>query len=183
MQVLTSDLAGVLIFVPQVHRDDRGFFSRTFDVDVAAAHGLDGRMFRQDSQSRTIGRGALRGMHSRSGAGEAKLVRCGRGAVHDVIVDIRPDSKTFGRSLAFRLDDVEMRHLYVPTGFLHGFQVLTDAADICYRIDRPHAPNEDLAVHHADRDLAIAWPLPVGTVSARDDAAGSFAELRAQLGR
>ena len=183
MQVLTSDLAGVLVFVPQVHRDDRGFFSRTFDLEIAAAHGLDGRVFLQDSQSRTTGRGALRGMHSRSGLGEAKLVRCARGAVHDVIVDIRPGSETFGQVRTFQLDDVEMRHLYVPKGFLHGFQVLTDVADICYRIDRPHAPNEDLAVHWSDPDLAIAWPLPVGTVSARDDAAGSFAELRTLLGR
>ena len=182
MQVLSSDLAGVLVFVPQVHRDERGFFSRTFDLQIAAEHGLDGRNLVQDSQSRTIGRGALRGMHSRSGPGEAKLVRCARGAVHDVIVDIRPGSATFGQARSFRLDDSEMSHLYVPSGFLHGFQVLTDVADICYRIDRAHAPNQDLAVHHADPDLALDWPLPIGAVSDRDAAAGSFADLQARLG-
>ncbi len=94
-----------------------------------------------------------------------------------MLVDIRPDSPTFGRQQAFRLDDNEFRHLYVPPGFLHGFQALTDLADVCYRIDRPHDPAEDLAVAHSDADLAIAWPEPVTLVSARDAAAGSWQEL------
>jgi dTDP-4-dehydrorhamnose 3,5-epimerase len=120
-------------------------------------------------------------MHGRSGPGEAKLVRCANGAVHDVLVDIRRNSPTFGQQEAFLLDDNDFRHLYVPPGFLHGFQALTTTADVCYRIDRPHDPSEDLAVAYNDPDLAIDWPLRVSTVSQRDATAGTWAELLTHL--
>ena len=94
-----------------------------------------------------------------------------------MIVDARPDSATYGRHLALRLDDEDFAMLYVPRGFLHGFQVLSDVADICYRIDRPHDPVEDLSVRYDDPDLAIAWPLPPGVLSPRDQAAGSWRDL------
>jgi dTDP-4-dehydrorhamnose 3,5-epimerase len=177
MQVRTTSIDGVLVFVPTPHRDGRGFFTRTFDAGIATAHGLDPQAFVQDSQSRSEG-GVLRGLHGRSGRGEAKLVRCASGAIHDVVVDARPDSATFGRSQAFRLDDEEFWHLYIPPGMLHGFQVLTESADVCYRIDRPHDPTEDISVRYDDPELAIRWPLPVGSLSARDSSAGSWAEFR-----
>jgi len=180
VHVRTTSLAGVLVFEPTPHRDDRGLFTRTFDADVAAAHGLDGAAFVQDSQSRST-RGVLRGLHGRGGEGEAKLVRCAHGAVHDVLVDARPASPTFGRYEAFLLDDHAFRHLYVPPGLLHGFQALTAVADVCYRIDRPHDPTEDVAVRYDDPDLGIAWPQPVSLVSPRDAAAGTWADLRAAL--
>lgn len=183
MRIEPARLSGVAVLVPQPHRDERGLFTRTFDAEVFDAW-LDApgtaATFVQDSQSRSA-RGVIRGMHGRGGRGEAKLVRCAHGAVHDVLVDARPGSPTFGRQESFLLDDNDFRHLYVPPGFLHGFQALTETADVCYRIDRPHDPAEDLAVHHADPDLAIAWPLPVGVVSARDAAAGSWADLVTQL--
>ena len=181
MDVRTTSLTGVLVFVPTPHCDDRGFFTRTFDAAVAAAHGVDACAFVQDSQSRSR-RGVLRGLHGRSGDGESKLVRCARGAVHDVVVDARPGSPSFGRHAAFRLDDEQFWHLYIPAGLLHGFQVLTEEADVCYRIDREHDPGEDRGVRHDDPDLAISWPLPVSSMSARDRAAGSWAELRRSLG-
>ncbi|HEU5035695.1 MAG TPA: dTDP-4-dehydrorhamnose 3,5-epimerase [Nocardioides sp.] len=171
-----TELEDVLVFRPAPHRDERGFFSRTFDAAVATANGLDPAGFVQDSQSRSTG-GTLRGLHGRGGAGEAKLVRCARGAILDVVVDARAGSPTFGRHLAVRLDDEELCTLYVPRGFLHGFQVLSDVADICYRIDRPHDPTEDLSVRYDDADLAIEWPLPVTTLSPRDHAAGSWRDL------
>lgn len=181
MDVERSALAGVVSFVPTArHGDDRGWFARTFDADVAASVGVVTAEFRQDSQSRSH-HGVLRGMHGRTGRGEAKLVRCARGAVHDVLVDARPGSPTFGQQAAFLLDDVEGRHLYVPPGMLHGFLVLSDVADVCYRIDRPHEPTEDVAVRWDDPDLAIAWPAVPGTVSARDQGAGSWADLRGRL--
>ena len=121
MRVERTELAGVLLFVPEPHRDDRGLFTRTFDATVARQAGLDPHAFVQDSQSRSR-QGTIRGMHGRSGRGEAKLVRCANGAVHDVLVDIRRESPTFGRKQAFLLDDSDFRHLYVPPGFLHGFQ-------------------------------------------------------------
>jgi dTDP-4-dehydrorhamnose 3,5-epimerase len=176
MRVETADLNDVLLFRPEPRRDERGFFTRTFDADVAAAHGLDPASYAQESQSRSV-HGTLRGLHGRAGAGEAKLVRCARGAVLDVLVDARPGSPTYGRHQGFRLDDEQFRMLYVPRGFLHGFQVLSEVADICYRIDRPHDPTEDLSVRYDDPDLGIAWPLPVDILSPRDQAAGSWHDL------
>jgi dTDP-4-dehydrorhamnose 3,5-epimerase len=180
VQVQTTGLAGVLLFVPTPHRDERGWFSRTFDGAVARAAGVDPNAFLQDSQSRSA-HGVIRGMHGRRDRGEAKLVRCAHGALHDVVVDARPDSPTFGQSASFRLDDETMHTLYIPRGFLHGFQALTDTADTCYRIDAEHDPSADLAVAFDDPDLAIAWPLPPTMVSARDRAAGSWADARKLL--
>jgi dTDP-4-dehydrorhamnose 3,5-epimerase len=183
MRIEQSSLAGVAVLVPEPHRDARGLFTRTFDAqtfdDWLGAPGA-AASFIQDSQSRS-GRGVIRGMHGRRGRGEAKLVRCAHGAVYDVLVDARPSSPTFGQHEAFLLDDNEFRHLYVPPGMLHGFQALTDTADVCYRIDRPHDPTEDLAVHYADPDLAIDWPQPVSVMSDRDAAAGRWADLVRQL--
>lgn len=182
MRIEEATLAGVLVLVNEPHHDHRGFFSRTFDADLFDQHLGAGvsASFVQDSQSRS-GQGVLRGMHGRSGGGEAKLVRCARGAVHDVLVDIRRDSPTFGRTEAFLLDDISFRHLYIPPGFLHGFQALTPEADVCYRIDRPHDPKEDLSVNPNDPELALAWPQPVTQISARDAAAGSWSDLLAKL--
>ncbi|MEU7768939.1 dTDP-4-dehydrorhamnose 3,5-epimerase [Nocardia sp. NPDC049190] len=183
MRIEQTDLVDVVVLVPAPVRDDRGLFTRTFDAAEFDSHlGIPGisATFVQDSQSRSR-RGVVRGMHGRSGRGEAKLIRCAHGAVHDVLVDIRPSSPTFGRTQAFRLDDEEFWHLYVPPGFLHGFQALTDTADVCYRIDRPHDPAEDLSVAFDDPDLVIAWPLPVTVVSDRDANAGRWDHLRATL--
>lgn len=182
MFVLTRELSlpGVLLFLPTPHHDDRGFFTRTFDVAVARAHGLAPEIFLQDSQSRSR-QGTIRGMHGRGGAGEAKLVRCARGAVLDVLVDARPGSPAFGRHLTVTLDDTDFAHLYVPAGLLHGFQALTEQADVCYRIDREHVPGEDLGVRYDDPDLGIDWPLPVTAISERDRTAGPWAQLAAHL--
>jgi dTDP-4-dehydrorhamnose 3,5-epimerase len=182
VRIEESTLAGVVTLVPTPFRDERGLFTRTFDAEIFDEWAGPGTAagFLQDSQSRST-KGVVRGMHGRSGRGEAKLVRCAHGAVHDVLVDARPSSPTFGRQEAFLLDDDEFRHLYVPPGLLHGFQALTDTADVCYRIDRPHDPAEDLGVAYDDPDLGIDWPLPVGVVSARDRAAGSWAHLVTQL--
>jgi len=180
VEVRTSEIDGVLVFVPTPHRDDRGLFTRTFDTAIGAEHGVELGALAQDSQSRSR-LGTIRGMHGRGGRGEAKLVRAAHGAVHDVLVDARPSSSTFGTVASFRLDDVDFHHLYVPAGLLHGFQALTEVADVCYRIDRPHAPGDDMAVRYDDPDLAIDWPLPVTAISERDRTAGTWQELRAAL--
>lgn len=181
MQVTETPIAGVLVFRPQPHHDERGFFTRTFDTAIARAHGIDLGPDAQDSQSRSR-QGVVRGMHGRSGRGEAKLVRCAHGAVLDTVVDVRPGSPTFGERVELRLDDEDFAHLYVPPGMLHGFQALTPVADVCYRIDRPHDPSEDLAVRYDDPDLGITWPLPVTVTSARDAQAPSWKELLVSLG-
>ncbi len=179
MRIEKTELADVLVLVPKPFTDDRGLFTRTFDANVfddyMGTPGLSAS-FVQDSQSRSA-KGVIRGMHGRAGRGEAKLVRCAHGAIYDVLVDIRRNSTTFGRQQAFLLDDNAFRHLYVPPGFLHGFQALTEPADVCYRIDRAHDPAEDLAVAHDDPHLAIDWPLALTGISERDARAGSWDDL------
>jgi len=167
-------IAGALLFRPTPHVDERGFFSRTFDREVMRSAGIDPDAFEQDSLSRSR-RGVVRGMHVRKGAGEAKLVRCSYGAIFDVIVDLRPASPTYRNFASFELRDDEQVSLYVPAGCAHGFQALTDPADVSYRIDRPHDPSEDVSIAFDDPDLAIPWPLPVSVMSGRDREAPSLA--------
>ena len=158
---------GALLLRPTPHADERGFFCRTFDADIARASGIDPGAFVQDSLSRSA-RGVVRGLHLRRGRGEAKLVRCSYGAIFDVIVDLRADSPTYGRWKSFELRDDEQLSIYVPAGCAHGFQALTEPADVAYRIDRPHDPAEDVAIAFDDPELAIPWPLPVSVISRRD---------------
>lgn len=188
VRIDATGLTDVLLLRPEPFRDERGLFTRTFDAalfdlyldEQPGSPATRARDFLQDSQSRSH-RGVIRGMHGRAGRGEAKLVRCARGAVHDVVVDIRRDSPTFGRMESFLLDDEDFAHVFIPPGFLHGFQALTEAADVCYRIDRAHEPLEDLAVAYDDPDLGIDWPLPVTTISPRDASAGSWQDLLDRL--
>lgn len=177
MRVTTTSVAGVLVLEPEPHHDERGFFTRTLDARVLRSAGVDPAGFIQESQSRSLG-GVVRGMHGRVGDGEAKLVRCAHGAVFDVIVDARTGSATFGTVLTFRLDDVSHRHVYVPRGFLHGFQALTAVTDVCYHIDAEHSPEHDVTIRFDDPDLAIPWPLPVTRVSERDRQGRAWADFR-----
>ena len=175
MEVIeVPQVTGALLFRPSPHIDERGFFSRTFDAAVARKAGIDPTAFVQDSLSRSA-RGVLRGLHLRAGRGEAKLVRCSYGAVFDVIVDLRPGSGTYLNWASFELRDDTQESLYVPTGCGHGFQALTDPADVSYRIDREHDPAEDVTIAHDDAELAIPWPLTITGMSARDRAAPSLA--------
>ena len=158
---------GALLFRPSPHVDERGFFCRTFDADVVRAAGLDPAAFVQHSLSRSV-RGVVRGLHVRRGDGEAKLVRCSFGAIFDVVVDLRPASPTYRNWESFELRDDEQVTLYVPAGCAHGFQALTDTADVSYMIDRAHDPSEDVSIAFDDPELAIPWPLPVTIMSPRD---------------
>jgi dTDP-4-dehydrorhamnose 3,5-epimerase len=167
-------IAGALLFTPQPHVDERGFFSRTFDADIMRAAGINPAGFAQDSLSRSAA-GVVRGLHVRRGDGEAKLVRCSYGAVFDVIVDLRPASPTYRNWESFELRDDEQTSLYVPAYCAHGFQALTDPADVSYRIDRAHDPAEDVSIAFDDPELAIPWPLPIALMSERDRTAGSLA--------
>lgn len=166
---------GAFLFEPTPHADERGFFSRTFDRDVVASVGIDPDGFVQDSVSRSV-KGVLRGMHLRSGRGEAKLVRCSFGAVFDVVVDLRPDSPTYRNQEHFELSGETQVSLYIPAGCAHGFQALTDPADVSYRIDRAHDPAEDVSIRFDDPELAIPWPLPPALMSERDQRAPLLAD-------
>jgi dTDP-4-dehydrorhamnose 3,5-epimerase len=168
-------ISGALLFRPTPHADERGFFCRTFDADVLRAAGLDPSAFVQHSLSRSV-RGVVRGLHVRRGDGEAKLVRSSYGAIFDVIVDLRAGSPTYLNWESFELSGDEQVSLYVPAGCAHGFQALTEPADVSYRIDRPHDPTEDLSIAFDDPELAIPWPLPVTAISRRDRSALSLKE-------
>ncbi|HYK33960.1 MAG TPA: dTDP-4-dehydrorhamnose 3,5-epimerase family protein [Streptosporangiaceae bacterium] len=171
---------GALLFTPAPHADERGFFCRTFDADIVRAAGIDPCGFAQDSLSRSR-RGVVRGLHLRRGEGEAKLVRCSYGAIFDVVVDLRPQSPTFRNWESFELSGDQQVSLYVPAGCAHGFQALTEPADVSYRIDRAHDPAEDMAIAYDDPDLAIPWPLPVAGMSQRDRDAAPIAAALSQL--
>ena len=173
-------IAGALVFRPTPHRDERGFFCRTFDADVLRTAGLDPAAFIQHSLSRSV-RGVVRGLHVRRGDGEAKLVRCSFGAIFDVVVDLRPASPTHGNWESFNLRDDEQVTLYVPAGCAHGFQALTDTADVSYMIDRAHDPSEDVSIAFDDPELAIPWPLPVSLMSPRDRNAPALAAVTGLL--
>jgi dTDP-4-dehydrorhamnose 3,5-epimerase len=177
-----TDIAGVLLFTPTPHVDERGLFSRTFDAAVVRAAGIDPCSFLQDSLSRSA-KGVVRGMHSRSGQGESKIVRCSAGAIFDVVVDLRRDSPTFLKVASFTLTGESQQSVFIPAGCGHGFQALTDPADITYRIDQNHDPSQDVAIAWNDADLAIAWPLEVTSMSDRDRAAPPLAEALVTLDR
>ena len=168
-------IAGALLFRPSPHVDERGFFCRTFDSEAVRAAGIDPAAFVQDSLSRSV-RGVVRGLHVRRGHGEAKLVRCSYGAIFDVVVDLRPASPTYRNWESFELRDDEQLTLYVPAGCAHGFQALTDTADVSYLIDRAHDASEDVSIAFDDPDLAIPWPLPVTIMSSRDRLAPPLAD-------
>jgi len=164
-----TSIDGVFALRPTPIADDRGWFARTLDLDWCATRGLE-TTFVQHNQSRST-RGVLRGLHVRAGRGETKLVRCARGSVVDHVVDTRPWSPTFGRSERFVLDDETMLHLYLPPFVAHGFQVVSDVADICYLHSRPYEAGADISVRWDDPALALAWPIRPPIVSDRDAAA------------
>lgn len=180
MDVLLGVLDGSIIFEPRPIYDDRGFFTRTFDADIAAEVGCDPARFVQDSQSRSA-RGVIRGLHVRTDGGEGKLVRCSSGAIVDVAVDLRPGSPTYRRWMSVVLDDITHRSVWLPPGLAHGFQALSRWVDVCYRIDRRHEPGYDATIRYDDPELNIPWPLPARGMSRRDLEAPPLAEVESML--
>lgn len=150
------------------HNDERGFFGRTWCAQEFAQHGLDCSMV-QSSVSWNPAAGTVRGMHfSRPPASEAKLVRCTRGRIHDVILDLRPHSGSFAQHVVIVLDDGQRNALYVPPGVAHGFQTLTDDCEVHYLMAQAYQPELAGGVRYDDPAFGIAWPLAVSRISARD---------------
>jgi len=164
-----TGLAGLWEIRTTSRADARGQFTRLFCTDAFAPI-RDGLRFVQVNQSITARRGTIRGLHFQQGPmQEAKLVRCLRGRVYDVAVDLRPASSTFGKWHAVELSEDNERSLFIPEGFAHGFQALTDDAHLLYQHTASFSPEHEGGVHHADPALGIQWPLPVTGVSARDN--------------
>jgi len=173
-------LSGSVVFESSVRRDDQGFVVCTFDAEIAGAAGVDGRQLVQETRTRTV-RGAVRGLHVRTDGGVGHLVQCTRGAIVDVAVDLRPASPTYRLWMTVVLDDVDHRSVWLPAGLAHGYQALTGTADVCCRVNRIERPECEVAIRYDDPDLAIPWPLPVSSVSPRDDRAPSLAVVEPML--
>jgi len=174
MHRLETRLEGPVLIEPVSHGDARGFFQETYRKGVFAELGVHDD-FVQDNHSRSR-LGVLRGMHFQTG--QAKLVRSVRGAILDVVVDIRPGSPSFGRWEAFPLDDETHRQLYVPDGFAHGFCVTSEVADVVYKVSTYYDPAVESGFRFDDPEVGIEWPAGIEfEVSARDREAPLLSEL------
>lgn len=167
-------ISGVWLLEVERHDDARGFFGRTWCAQEFADHGIDCAML-QSSVSWNSLAGTVRGLHfSRPPSREGKLVRCTRGRIHDVILDLRPDSASFGQHLAVVLDQDQRNSLYVPPGVAHGFQTLTDDSEVHYMMTEAHQPELSGGVRYDDPSFRIDWPMAVTRISDRDRAFADF---------
>ena len=176
---LPTEIADLALIEVAAHGDERGFLAETFRADVWRELGVDVE-FVQDNQSRS-GRGILRGLHFQLRPGQAKLVRCARGAIWDVAVDLRRDSPTYRRWEGCELSDANQRQLFVPAGFAHGFCVLSDEADVAYKLSSYYDPETEAGIRWDDPEVGIEWPCADPVLSERDQHAPSLAEIAGEL--
>ena len=176
---LETRIDGLVLLQPEVHGDDRGFLVETFTAREWADAGIDVE-FVQDNHSRSSA-GILRGLHFQTEPGQAKLVRCLRGRIWDAVVDLRRDSPTYGQWEGHELDDVLHRQLFVPVGFAHGFCVLSEVADVHYRITSYYDPATEAGIAWDDPDVGIEWPVAEPQVSERDATAPRLADIQDEL--
>jgi dTDP-4-dehydrorhamnose 3,5-epimerase len=176
---LDTRLEGLVLLATDAVRDQRGFLAETYREDELRRHGIDCD-FVQDNQSRSL-KGTLRGIHYQTSPGQAKLVRCARGRILDVAVDLRRDSPTFGKWEGHELSDENLQQLFVPVGFGHGFLVLSDEADVCYRLSSYFDPDTESGIAWDDPDVGISWPAMGYLVSDRDQSAPRLADVRDSL--
>jgi dTDP-4-dehydrorhamnose 3,5-epimerase len=174
-------LKGAFVLDLERREDERGFFARAFCQHEFADHGLE-PVIAQGNIAFNVKRGTLRGMHFQyPPAAETKLVRCTRGAIHDVIVDLRPESDTYLEHVAVELSEANQRSLYVPERFAHGYQVLEDETETSYQVGEFYAPEHEGGLMYDDPRLAIEWPLEVTEISPKDAAWPSFDEFAQEL--
>ena len=171
MEFTESALEGVFLVEVAPIEDDRGFFARSFCADEFVAHGLDPAVV-QCNISFNRRAGTVRGMHYQAPpVSESKLVRCTAGAIHDVVVDLRPESPTYLQHVSVKLSAVNRAALYIPKGLLaHGFQTLDDDTEVVYQMGERFTPGADRGVRYNDPALGIEWPLPVSAISDKDTA-------------
>jgi len=166
MRVIETELPGVRIVEPEVHADGRGYFLESYSYRRYAEHGMDAT-FVQDNHSHSA-KGVLRGLHYQAGQGQVKLVRVVSGEIYDVAVDIRPDSPTYGKWVAVTLSAHNHRQIYIPVGYAHGFCVVSEYADVLYKVSTYYAPELERGIAWDDPDLAIPWPVRDPILSERD---------------
>jgi dTDP-4-dehydrorhamnose 3,5-epimerase len=181
MQVVPSAIPEVLIVEPDVHRDHRGFFLESYHVAKFQTLGIPGP-FVQDNHSKSRAR-TLRGLHLQLDEPQAKLVRVVAGEVLDVAADVRRGSPTFGRWIGVRLSSENFRQCYIPTGFAHGFYVLSDGAEVEYKCSSPYNPAGEIGIVWNDPQIAIEWPDREPILSSRDAALPRLADIFDRLPR
>jgi dTDP-4-dehydrorhamnose 3,5-epimerase len=175
MRFTETALPGAWLIEPEPHRDPRGFFMRTFCEREYAEHGLETR-YVQHSTSYNIRAGTVRGMHFQIAPhDEVKVVTCLKGAILDVIIDLRPGSSHYGKWAGFELSDQNRTSLYIPKGFAHGFQTLQDNCEIGYLISEFYTPGASSGWRYNDPAFGITWPLPATEISEKDRAWPDFA--------
>jgi dTDP-4-dehydrorhamnose 3,5-epimerase len=181
MEQIPTRLSGPVLIEPRIFGDERGFFAETYRRNVFADLGIDEEMV-QDNHSRSA-RNIVRGMHFQVGDGAAKLVRCGRGAIFDVAVDLRRGSPTFGQWEGVELTEDNLRMFYVPVGFAHGFCVVSDVADVFYKQSNYYADETERGIAFDDPDVAIQWPVDIAQLvpSERDATAPQLRDIKDTL--
>ena len=179
MERLPTRLPGLVLLAPPVHGDERGFFMETWREDAWREHGVPSE-FVQDNQSRSR-RGTVRGIHFQTDPGQGKLVRCARGTVFDVVVDLRRGSPTFGEWEGVVLDDERGHQLWIPVGFGHGFCVTSDEADFVYKCTAYYDAATEAGIRFDDPDVGIDWPDVELLCSERDRTAPRLAEVADSL--
>jgi dTDP-4-dehydrorhamnose 3,5-epimerase len=178
-----TKLAGAFIIDLERREDSRGFFARAFCQNEFAEHGLKTTIAQANVASNSH-RGTLRGMHFQyPPAAETKLVRCTRGAILDIIVDLRPESETYLQHVAVELNEDNQRALYVPERFAHGYQALRDNTDTSYQVGEFYTPEAEGGLLHDDPRLGLEWPLPVTVISEKDQQFSLLDELEPELKR
>ena len=176
---IETRLDGLVLVEPTAHGDDRGFLLESFREDAWRDLGVPGP-FVQENHSRS-GRGILRGLHFQTTPGQAKLVRCVRGAIWDVAVDLRSGSPTYRQWEGYELSDENHRQLFVPVGFGHGFCVLSDVADVAYKLTSVYNPETEAGIRWDDPDIGVEWPVSEPQLSERDKTAPTLAEVEDTL--
>ena len=179
---LETGIEGLVLLEPEVHGDSRGFLVESFRTDSWAASGVEVQFVQHNHSRSTLN--TLRGIHFQTSPGQAKLVRCVRGRIFDVAVDLRRESETFGQWEGYELDDVSHRQLFVPVGFGHGFCVLSALADVSYLLSTAYDPATESGIAWDDPTVAIEWPIVDGAeplLSERDIRAPTLSEAADSL--
>jgi dTDP-4-dehydrorhamnose 3,5-epimerase len=178
-----TKLKGAYIIELERREDSRGFFARGFCQNEFRAHGLKPTVA-QGNIASNIKAGTLRGMHFQyPPAAESKLVRCTRGAIYDIIVDLRPESSTYLQHIGVELNEDNQRALYVPERFAHGYQTLTDKTDTSYLVGEFYTPDAEGGLLYDDPSLKLNWPLPVSVISEKDQKFPLYREIEGELKR
>lgn len=178
MEILELPLAGAKLIRPRVFRDARGFFLESYSAERYRAAGMP-ETWVQDNHSLSKER-TVRGLHYQSSPGQAKLVRVTRGRIFDVLVDIRPGSPTFGKWHGQLLDAEAHEQLFAPVGFAHGFAVLSEIAEVQYKVSSPYDGAHECSIRWNDAEIGVAWPVSEPILSERDQVSESFASFKAR---